>query len=148
MARSNSRNPRARESIAQFASLAILNGSPPPDSRLGIIETAARCGVRPTPLRDALSWLAPRGSSAIGKQGFGESASRQDLAEIVRIRTVVERQALRLSTALKRVSPERRRSVRPQRAAEDARVAGRCLDKVKTVLVETLTKPMRKSWPR
>jgi DNA-binding GntR family transcriptional regulator len=99
MARSNSCNPRARESIAQFASLAILNGSPPPDSRLGIIETAARCGVRPTPLRDALSWLAPRGSSAIGKQGFGESASRQDLAEIVRIRTVVEREALRLSTA-------------------------------------------------
>jgi hypothetical protein len=39
----------------------ILNGSPPPGSRLGIIETAARCGARPTLLRDALSWLAPRG---------------------------------------------------------------------------------------
>jgi DNA-binding GntR family transcriptional regulator len=39
----------------------ILNGALAPDSRLGIIETAARCGIKRTPWRDALSWLAPRG---------------------------------------------------------------------------------------
>jgi hypothetical protein len=121
----------------------ILNGSLPPDSRLGIIGTAA-------PLREALSWFAPPAlGSAIGKRDFGESASRQDLAEN-RAPFVPSSSAKRCGSAqpLKRVSPKRRRSVRPQRAVEHARSAGRRLDNVKTVLVETLTKPMRKSWPK
>jgi GntR family carbon starvation induced transcriptional regulator len=79
----------------------ILNGSLPPDSRLGIIETAARYGVGATPLREALSRLAARGLvNAIGKRGFRvKSVSREDLADIVRIRIVVELEALRLSIA-------------------------------------------------
>ena len=39
----------------------ILSGALPPDSRLGIAETAARYGVGATPLREALSRLAARG---------------------------------------------------------------------------------------
>ncbi len=79
----------------------ILKGALPPDSRLGIVETAARYGVGATPLREALSRLAARGLvNAIGKRGFRvRSVSREDLADIVRIRTVLEREALRLSMA-------------------------------------------------
>ncbi len=79
----------------------ILAGALPPDSRLGIVETAARYGVGATPLREALSRLAARGLvNAIGKRGFRvKSVSREDLADIVRIRSVLEREALRLSIA-------------------------------------------------
>ncbi len=79
----------------------ILNGALPPDSRLGIVKMATRYGVGATPLREALSRLAARGLvNAIGKRGFRvQSVSREDLADIVRIRTVVEREALRLSMA-------------------------------------------------
>jgi GntR family transcriptional regulator, carbon starvation induced regulator len=79
----------------------ILNGALAPDSRLGIVETAVRYGVGATPLREALSRLAARGLvNAIGKRGFRvQSVSREDLADIVRIRTVLEREALRLSMA-------------------------------------------------
>jgi len=79
----------------------ILKGALAPDSRLGIAETAARYSVGATPLREALSRLAARGLvNAIGKRGFRvKSISRDDLADIVRIRTVLEREALRLSMA-------------------------------------------------
>lgn len=79
----------------------ILAGALAPGSRLGIMETAARYGVGATPLREALSRLAARGLvNAIGKRGFRvKSVSREDLADIVRIRTVLEREALRLSMA-------------------------------------------------
>jgi GntR family transcriptional regulator, carbon starvation induced regulator len=79
----------------------ILNGALQPNSRLGIAETAARYGVGATPLREALSRLAARGLvNAIGKRGFRvKSVSREDLADIVRIRSVLEREALRLSIA-------------------------------------------------
>jgi GntR family transcriptional regulator, carbon starvation induced regulator len=77
----------------------ILKGALAPGSRLGITETAARYSVGATPLREALSRLAARGLvNAIGKRGFRvKSISRDDLADIVRIRTVLEREALRLS---------------------------------------------------
>jgi GntR family carbon starvation induced transcriptional regulator len=77
----------------------ILKGALAPDTRLGIVETAARYGVGATPLREALSGLASRGLvNAIGKRGFRvKSVSREDLADIVRVRTVLEREALRLS---------------------------------------------------
>ena len=79
----------------------ILSGALAPDSRLGIAETAARYGVGATPLREALSRLAARGLvNAIGQRGFRvKPISRDDLADIVRIRAVIEREALRLSMA-------------------------------------------------
>jgi len=77
----------------------ILNGSLAPDSRLGIAETAARYGVGATPLREALSRLVARGLVvATGQRGFRvEPISRADLADIIGLRTVIEREALRLS---------------------------------------------------
>ena len=89
------------ERAAQRIEADILKGALAPDSRLGVVETAARYGVGATPLREALSRLAARGLvNAIGKRGFRvKSVSREDLADIVRIRTVVEREALRLSMA-------------------------------------------------
>jgi len=77
----------------------ILAGVLAPDSRLGIAETGARYGVGATPVREALSRLAARGLvNAIGQRGFRVKAiSREDLADIIRIRTLVEREALRLS---------------------------------------------------
>ena len=79
----------------------IVRGTLAPNARLGIAETAARYGVGATPLREALSRLAARGLvNAIGKRGFRvQSISRDDLADIVRIRSVLEREAIRLSIA-------------------------------------------------
>jgi GntR family carbon starvation induced transcriptional regulator len=77
----------------------ILAGVLAPDSRLGIAETAARYGVGATPVREALSRLAARGLvNAIGQRGFRvKPISSEDLADIIRIRTLIEREALRLS---------------------------------------------------
>jgi len=77
----------------------ILAGALAPDSRIGIAETAARYGVGATPVREALSRLAARGLvNAIGQRGFRvKPISRQDLVDIIRIRTLIEREALRLS---------------------------------------------------
>jgi GntR family carbon starvation induced transcriptional regulator len=77
----------------------IVSGALAPGARLGITETAARYGIGATPLREALSRLAARGLvDAIGQRGFRvKGISRQDLADIVLIRTLVEREALRLS---------------------------------------------------
>jgi GntR family carbon starvation induced transcriptional regulator len=77
----------------------ILAGVLAPESRLGIVETGARYGVGATPVREALSRLAARGLvNAIGQRGFRvKPISREDLADIIRIRTLIEREALRLS---------------------------------------------------
>jgi DNA-binding GntR family transcriptional regulator len=77
----------------------ILAGVLAPDSRLGIVETGARYGVGATPVREALSRLAARGLvNAIGQRGFRvKPISREDLADIIRIRLLIEREALRLS---------------------------------------------------
>ena len=89
------------ERAAQRIEADILAGALLPGGRLGIVETAARYGVGATPLREALSRLAARGLvDATRKRGFRvKPVSREDLADIVRIRTVVEREALRLSIA-------------------------------------------------
>jgi DNA-binding GntR family transcriptional regulator len=77
----------------------ILSGALAPDSRLGIVETSTRYGVGATPLREALSRLVSRGLVvAIGQRGFRvKPISPADLADIIRIRVVVEREAMRLS---------------------------------------------------
>lgn len=79
----------------------ILAGRLAPDSRLGIVETAARYGVGATPLREALSRLAARGLvDARGNRGFSVTPiSRADLADIVVIRVAIEREAVRLAMA-------------------------------------------------
>jgi GntR family transcriptional regulator, carbon starvation induced regulator len=77
----------------------IVSGALAPGARLGIAEMAVRFGVGATPLREALSRLVARGLvDAIGQRGFRvKGVSRQDLADIVGIRTLIEREALRLS---------------------------------------------------
>jgi DNA-binding GntR family transcriptional regulator len=89
------------ERAAQRVETEILAGALPPGGRIGIVETSARYGIGATPLREALSRLAARGLvDAIGKRGFRVKAvSREDLADIVQVRIVNEREALKLSIA-------------------------------------------------
>ena len=84
---------------AQRIEADILSGALAPDARLGIAETAARYGVGATPLREALSRLAARGLvNAIGNRGFRvQSISCEDLADIVRVRSLLEREAIALA---------------------------------------------------
>ena len=95
--------PASAETLTERASALveadIVSGALAPGARLGIAETAARYGVGATPLREALSRLAARGLvDATGMRGFRVKAvSYEDLADIVRIRTVIECEALRLS---------------------------------------------------
>jgi GntR family transcriptional regulator, carbon starvation induced regulator len=89
------------ERAAQRIEADILAGALAPGGRLGIVDTAERYGVGATPLREALSRLAARGLvDAAGNRGFRvKPISREDLVDIVRVRTVLEREALRLSIA-------------------------------------------------
>jgi GntR family carbon starvation induced transcriptional regulator len=77
----------------------ILRGALVPGGRLGVAATAQRYGVGATPLREGLSRLAARGLvDAVGNRGFRVRAiSREDLADIVRVRQILEREAIRLS---------------------------------------------------
>jgi DNA-binding GntR family transcriptional regulator len=79
----------------------ILAGRLAPEARLGIVETAARYGVGATPLREALSRLAARGLvRAEGHRGFRVTPiSRADLGDIVLIRQVIEREAVKRAMA-------------------------------------------------
>jgi DNA-binding GntR family transcriptional regulator len=86
---------------AQAIEADILAGRLAPDARLGIAEISARYGVGATPLREALSRLAARGLvAARGNRGFRVTPiSRADLADIVLIRQVIEREAVQLAMA-------------------------------------------------
>jgi GntR family transcriptional regulator, carbon starvation induced regulator len=77
----------------------ILAGTLPPGSRLGVVDLTRRYEIGATPIREALSRLASRDLIiAIGQRGFRVTAlSREDLADITRIRIVLEAEALRLS---------------------------------------------------
>ena len=79
----------------------ILAGALAPGARLGIAELARRYDIGATPLREGLSRLAARGLAvSVGQRGFRVSdVSRADLADITRLRVVVEAEALRLSMA-------------------------------------------------
>jgi len=77
----------------------ILTGALPPDAKLGIHELAKRYEMGPTPIREALSRLCPRGFvRATANRGFRvRPVSREDLEDIVGTRLVIELEALRLS---------------------------------------------------
>jgi GntR family carbon starvation induced transcriptional regulator len=77
----------------------ILAGRLPPGSRLAITELAQHYDIGATPLREGLSRLVSRGLIvAIGQRGFRvASVSRDDLADITRMRVVIEVEALRLA---------------------------------------------------
>ena len=77
----------------------ILTGHFAPGARLAIVELAQRYDIGATPVREGLSRLVSRGLIvAIGQRGFRVAdVSRDDLADITRIRTVIEMEALRLA---------------------------------------------------
>src|SRR3954447_2173695 len=77
----------------------ILAGKLPPGSRLAITELVQQYDIGATPLREGLSRLVSRGLIvAIGQRGFRvASVSRDDLVDITRMRTVIEKEALRLA---------------------------------------------------
>lgn len=89
------------ERAAALVEADIVSGALAPGARLGIAERAAHYGIGATPLREGLSRLVARGLvDAIGQRGFRvKEISREDLADIVHIRTVIECEALRLSMA-------------------------------------------------
>lgn len=89
------------ERAAALVEADIVSGALAPGARLGIAERAAHYGIGATPLREGLSRLVARGLvDAIGQRGFRvKEISRDDLADIVRIRSLIECEALRLSMA-------------------------------------------------
>ena len=107
------------ERAAALVEADIVSGALAPGARLGIAERAARYGIGATPLREGLSRLVARGLvDAIGQRGFRvKEISREDLADIVRIRSLIECEALRLSMAAGRRrmgGRDRRRAAPPQ----------------------------------
>lgn len=87
------------ERAASLLQRDILAGKLAPGARLGIVELAQRYEIGATPLREGLSRLVSRGLIvAIGQRGFRVAdVSRDDLADITKIRSVIEVEALRLS---------------------------------------------------
>jgi GntR family transcriptional regulator, carbon starvation induced regulator len=77
----------------------ILIGAHNPDSKLAIHDLTQRYGIGATPMREALSRLSTLGLvRAIGQRGFRVTAvSREDLTDLVRMRCLIEIEALRLS---------------------------------------------------
>lgn len=87
------------ERAASLIQRDIIAGQFAPGARLGIGDLAQRYEIGATPLREGLSRLVSRGLIvAIGQRGFRvASVSRDDLADITRVRSVIEIEALRLS---------------------------------------------------
>ena len=79
----------------------ILDGTRPPGERLRIEKLKAIYGIGPTPLREALQKLAQDGLVAVeGNRGFTVAPlDPAEFADLNLARTVVEREALRLSIA-------------------------------------------------
>lgn len=77
----------------------ILNGRLAPASKLVIADLAAGYAIGATPLREGLSRLVSEGLvRATGQKGFRVAEiSRDDLADIIRMRSVIESEALQLS---------------------------------------------------
>lgn len=89
------------ERAAALVQRDILAGNLAPGARLGIVDLARRYAIGATPLREALSRLMSRGLIiGIGQRGFRVAdISRDDLADITRMRSVIEVEALRLAMA-------------------------------------------------
>jgi DNA-binding GntR family transcriptional regulator len=79
----------------------ILVGVWQPGERLGVHALSSKYGIGATPVREGLSRLVSRSLvNAVGKRGFRVSRlSKDDLADITFVRTVVETRALSLSIA-------------------------------------------------
>jgi len=77
----------------------IIAGNLAPGTRLGIVDLVQRYEIGATPMREGLSRLISRGLIiGIGQRGFRVAdISREDLADITRMRSVVEMEALRLA---------------------------------------------------
>jgi len=87
------------ERAASLVEQDIIAGHLAPGARLGIVDLAQRYDIGATPMREGLSRLVSRGLIVgIGQRGFRVAdISRDDLADITRMRTVVEMEALRLA---------------------------------------------------
>lgn len=77
----------------------ILNGRLGPGVKLVIADLATGYAIGATPLREGLSRLVSEGLvRATGQKGFRVAdVSRDDLADIIRMRSVIESEALQLS---------------------------------------------------
>lgn len=77
----------------------IVAGLFEPDARLGIAALVDRYGIGATPIREALSRLSAAGLvRAIGNRGFRvPTMSRRDLEDIIKLRQLVECEALQRS---------------------------------------------------
>jgi GntR family transcriptional regulator, carbon starvation induced regulator len=89
------------ERAAAVVEADIVSGALAPGSRLAIADLAAHYGIGATPMREGLSRLLARGLIvAIGQRGFRVSEiSRSDLADITRLRVLIECEALHQSMA-------------------------------------------------
>jgi DNA-binding GntR family transcriptional regulator len=87
------------ERAAQALHRGILGGALTPGARLGIAELVKQYGIGATPMREGLSRLVARGLVvAVGNRGFRVArTSREDLEDIVRTRSLVEVEALRMA---------------------------------------------------
>lgn len=90
------------ERAEQLMQKDIMAGTLKPGTRLAVTELADRYGVSSSPIREALSRLAARNMvAAVGRRGFRvQELSYEDLADITRVRILVELEALRLSMRL------------------------------------------------
>jgi DNA-binding GntR family transcriptional regulator len=87
------------ERAASLVEEAILDGDLLPGAKLRIGDLARTYSIGTTPLREGLSRLLAHGLvQAVGQRGFRVAqTSREDLEDILLVRTMVETQALRLA---------------------------------------------------
>lgn len=87
------------ERAATLLHRAVLTGELEPGAKLRIRDLQEKYGIGATPLREGLSRLVAAGLiRAVGQRGFRVVAtSEEDLRDILRVRTLIEVEALRLA---------------------------------------------------